>query len=120
MMNVPLWMPSPAAFVRWFELGYNVCSQRINWLHLPEPAEPRSIPSPLSVKPTDMLFWMNFSLFNELPHITLFDNFTHLYDQLLPVLLQPDWPDVFKQIRANMQLTNVCYPQAYVGMHALP
>ena len=108
IMNVPLWMPSPAAFVGWFQEDWNICSQRINWLHVPEPIQPRSIPSPLSILPEDMLFWMNYSLFTELPYLNLFDNFTQLGHQLMSILLRHDWQDVLKQTRAKVQLTNVC------------
>ncbi len=149
---------------RWFEEGHHICSQRINWLEMPEPIPRPPIPSPGSIarirpparRPArppagplarspahpparnltrshtrtcarahahthghththarthghartckntharkhsarppragaaaadDVLYWLNFSLSLELPHIELFDGFDELLGQHLP------------------------------------
>ena len=108
IMNVPLSMPSPRCFVQWFREGYNVCAQRINWMHMPEPGVRSSrLPSPNSVELDAMEHWLNYPLFNELPHITLFDSIDGLVQShLLPLLLREDWQNVLANRRQRMAETN--------------
>ena len=75
-------------------------------MQMPEPTEPRSNPSPLSVDASDQSFWMGFALFNELPHIELFDSFAHLAVILYSFLLNPDWARVLELRRREMAATN--------------
>ena len=76
---------------------------------MPEPATgtTRSMPSPNSVELDDMEHWLKYALFNELPHISLFDSMHHLcQDQLQPLFLRDDWQDVLATRRREMAQTN--------------
>merc|ERR1711871_1245239 len=108
IMNVLLYMPSPRCYIEWFHQGFNMCAQRINWLHMPEPAiQTTHLPSPNSVEVGAMEQWLNYSLFVELPHVQLFDSMHQLVAQHLdPLLSRRDWQDELAKRRQAMARTN--------------
>ena len=81
-MNIPLFSPSISLLVQWYK-EYGILWERIyGWPEMLYQQEDSLIPDPNEDSLYSFQYWIRYADWYQLPHVQLFDNYTHLADLL--------------------------------------